>query len=80
MVTFTDPEVARVGLNEKESGAHCIPYEISTYDIANLDPGKKPIRPLPCCDFCRLIIGGIGEACFNSFSKDSRIPWLDLKI
>ena len=29
--TFTDPEVARVGLNETEAKAGKIPYEVSTY-------------------------------------------------
>lgn len=37
MVTFTDPEIARVGLNEKEASAHCVPYEISRYEIGDLD-------------------------------------------
>lgn len=35
--TFTDPEVARVGLNEQDALAQGIPYEISTYDLADLD-------------------------------------------
>lgn len=35
--TFTDPEVARVGLNEKEARAQSIPYEITTYGIDDLD-------------------------------------------
>ncbi len=36
-VTFTDPEVARVGLNETEAVAKKIPYEVSTYGIDDLD-------------------------------------------
>jgi pyruvate/2-oxoglutarate dehydrogenase complex dihydrolipoamide dehydrogenase (E3) component len=35
--TFTDPEVARVGLNEQDAKAQGIPYEISHYDLADLD-------------------------------------------
>jgi dihydrolipoamide dehydrogenase len=35
--TFTDPEVARVGLNEKDAKAQNIPYEVTTYGIDNLD-------------------------------------------
>ncbi len=35
--TFTDPEVARVGINEKEAGEQGIPYEVTTYGIDDLD-------------------------------------------
>ena len=35
--TFTDPEVARVGLNETEAREKSIPHEVSTYDLADLD-------------------------------------------
>ena len=35
--TFTDPEVARVGLNETEAREKNIPYEITTYGINDLD-------------------------------------------
>jgi pyruvate/2-oxoglutarate dehydrogenase complex dihydrolipoamide dehydrogenase (E3) component len=35
--TFTDPEVARVGLNEVEAQSREIPYEVSRYDIGDLD-------------------------------------------
>ncbi|PWQ98097.1 FAD-dependent oxidoreductase [Leucothrix arctica] len=35
--TFTDPEVARVGLNEKDAKEKNIPYEITTYGIDDLD-------------------------------------------
>lgn len=35
--TFTDPEVARVGLNEQEAIAQNIPHEITTYGIDDLD-------------------------------------------
>jgi pyruvate/2-oxoglutarate dehydrogenase complex dihydrolipoamide dehydrogenase (E3) component len=35
--TFTDPEVARVGLNEQDAKARRIPYEVTTYGIDDLD-------------------------------------------
>ncbi len=35
--TFTDPEVARVGINEKEAIALNIPYETTVYGIDDLD-------------------------------------------
>jgi dihydrolipoamide dehydrogenase len=35
--TFTDPEVARVGLNEEEAKEKKIPYEVSVYGIDDLD-------------------------------------------
>ncbi len=35
--TFTDPEVARVGLNELEAQQQEIPYEVTRYDIDDLD-------------------------------------------
>ena len=35
--TFTEPEVARVGLNEQEAKEKGIDYEVTTYDIADLD-------------------------------------------
>jgi len=35
--TFTDPEVARVGLSETEAKERNIPYEVSTYGIDELD-------------------------------------------
>jgi pyruvate/2-oxoglutarate dehydrogenase complex dihydrolipoamide dehydrogenase (E3) component len=35
--TFTDPEVARVGLNEQEAVKQAIPHEISVYLMAELD-------------------------------------------
>lgn len=36
-VTFSDPEVARVGLNEKEAQAKNITYEVTKYGIDDLD-------------------------------------------
>lgn len=36
-VTFTDPEVARVGLNEQEARQKGIPHTVSTYQIGELD-------------------------------------------
>ncbi|MDJ0878067.1 MAG: FAD-dependent oxidoreductase [Halieaceae bacterium] len=35
--TFTDPEVARVGINELEAKEQHIPYEVTRYDIDDLD-------------------------------------------
>ncbi len=35
--TFTDPEVARVGLNESDAKAKNIKYEVTRYDIDDLD-------------------------------------------
>ena len=35
--TFTDPEVARVGLNELEAKERNVPYEVSVYGIDELD-------------------------------------------
>ena len=35
--TYTDPEVARVGINESEAHAHNIDYEVTTYGIDDLD-------------------------------------------
>ncbi len=35
--TFTDPEVARVGLNEQDARDKGIPYEMTTYGIDDLD-------------------------------------------
>ncbi|PIW38048.1 MAG: pyridine nucleotide-disulfide oxidoreductase, partial [Hydrogenophilales bacterium CG15_BIG_FIL_POST_REV_8_21_14_020_62_31] len=36
-VTFTSPEVARVGLSEMEAKARGIAYEVTRYDLADLD-------------------------------------------
>ena len=36
-VTFVDPEVARVGLNEREALAQGIAYEVTRYDLEDLD-------------------------------------------
>ncbi|CAD6880556.1 COG0398: uncharacterized membrane protein / PF00070 family, FAD-dependent NAD(P)-disulphide oxidoreductase [Methylomonas albis] len=35
--TFTDPEVARVGLNEQDAQAQNVAYEVSTYGLDDLD-------------------------------------------
>lgn len=35
--TFTEPEVARVGLNEKEARDQSIDFEVTRYDISELD-------------------------------------------
>lgn len=36
-VTFTDPEVARIGLSEADAQAEKIDYEVTRYDMAELD-------------------------------------------
>ncbi|GGY05306.1 pyridine nucleotide-disulfide oxidoreductase [Litchfieldella qijiaojingensis] len=36
-VTFTEPEVARVGLNEREARARGVEYEVTRYDLGELD-------------------------------------------
>jgi pyruvate/2-oxoglutarate dehydrogenase complex dihydrolipoamide dehydrogenase (E3) component len=35
--TFTEPEVARVGLNEQQAREQGIPYEVTKYDVGDLD-------------------------------------------
>lgn len=35
--TYTSPEVARIGLNEKEASAKGISYEVTRYDLSDLD-------------------------------------------
>jgi len=35
--TFCDPEIARVGLNEQEAEARGIPFEVTRYDLRELD-------------------------------------------
>ena len=35
--TFTDPEVARVGINEQEARANNTPFEVTKFDLADLD-------------------------------------------
>lgn len=37
IVIYTDPEIARVGLSEAEAREHNIDYEITRYDLAELD-------------------------------------------
>ncbi|SBT19309.1 Dihydrolipoyl dehydrogenase [Marinomonas gallaica] len=36
-VTFVEPQVARVGLNEAEANAQNIDYEVTVYDVSDLD-------------------------------------------
>ncbi|MFB1486825.1 MULTISPECIES: hypothetical protein [unclassified Thiocapsa] len=36
-VTFTDPEVAQVGLTERQAQARGIPYEVTRYGLDDLD-------------------------------------------
>ncbi len=35
--TFTDPEIARVGMNEKEATDNNIPFDITKYELSELD-------------------------------------------
>ena len=35
--TYTDPEIARVGLNEKDAKTKNIPYEVTVYSLEDLD-------------------------------------------
>lgn len=35
--TFVDPELARVGLNEQEARAQGVPYEVTRYELTELD-------------------------------------------
>ncbi|MFJ4290645.1 dihydrolipoyl dehydrogenase family protein [Cupriavidus sp. NPDC089707] len=35
--TFTDPEVARVGRSEQDCAEHGVPYEVTRYDLSELD-------------------------------------------
>ena len=37
MVTYTDPEIARVGINEQEARESGLEYETTRYDLADLD-------------------------------------------
>lgn len=37
MITYTNPEIARVGINEIEAKEKNIPYEVTTYGIDDLD-------------------------------------------
>ncbi|MEO8999281.1 MAG: FAD-dependent oxidoreductase [Rhodanobacter sp.] len=44
-VTFVDPEVARVGLNEREAKEQDIAYEITRYELDELDRAITEDRP-----------------------------------
>ncbi len=44
-VTFVDPEVARVGLNEREANAKGIPYEVTHFALEELDRAITENRP-----------------------------------
>ena len=48
--TFTDPEVARVGLNEQEATAQGVPFEVTRYGLDDLDRAicdEGPYRQAP---------------------------------
>ena len=36
-VTYMEPEIARIGLNEREAKAQNVPYEVTRYDLAESD-------------------------------------------
>jgi len=44
-VTFVDPEVARVGLNEREAKEAGTPYEVTRFDLKELDRALAERRP-----------------------------------
>jgi pyruvate/2-oxoglutarate dehydrogenase complex dihydrolipoamide dehydrogenase (E3) component len=44
-VTFTDPEVARVGINEREAIAQQIAHEVTRYDLRELDRALAEREP-----------------------------------
>src|SRR6185437_2397749 len=44
-VTFTDPEIARVGLNEREASLQNIDYEVTRYELADLDRAVAEREP-----------------------------------
>ena len=45
-VTFTDPEVARVGLNEREARQQDIQFEVTRYELDDLDRALAEREPL----------------------------------
>lgn len=50
--TFTDPEVARVGLNEQDAKAQSIPHEVSVYPMEDLD---RAIAEGAACGFVKVL-------------------------
>jgi pyruvate/2-oxoglutarate dehydrogenase complex dihydrolipoamide dehydrogenase (E3) component len=44
-VTFVDPEVARVGLNEREAKEQEVAYEVTRYELEELDRAITEDRP-----------------------------------
>ena len=50
--TFTDPEVARVGLNEQEAKEQGIAYEVSIFRIDELD---RAIADSEACGFVKVL-------------------------
>ena len=51
-VTYTDPEIARVGLNETEAKSAEIPYEVTRYDLGDLD---RAIVESEKCGFIKVL-------------------------
>ncbi len=57
-VTFLDPEVARVGLNEREAAAAGIAVEVTRYDIDDLD---RAIAESETCGFVKVLTPAGGK-------------------
>jgi pyruvate/2-oxoglutarate dehydrogenase complex dihydrolipoamide dehydrogenase (E3) component len=50
--TFTDPEVARAGLNEQDAKAQSVPHEVSVYPLEDLD---RAIADGAACGFVKVL-------------------------
>jgi pyruvate/2-oxoglutarate dehydrogenase complex dihydrolipoamide dehydrogenase (E3) component len=50
--TFLDPEIARVGLNEREARAQSIAYEVTRFDMGELD---RAISDSATCGFIKVL-------------------------
>lgn len=55
---FTDPEIARVGMNESEARAKGIPYQASTYALSDLD---RAITDEEDQGFVKVLTGAQGD-------------------
>lgn len=64
-VTFTDPEIARVGLNEKQAREQDIPYELTSFHLSELD---------------RAIVDGDTGGCINVLTEPGRDRILGVTI
>ena len=50
--TFVDPEVSRVGLNEREAKIQGIPYEVTRYDFNKLD---RAVTDSSTCGYIKVL-------------------------